>query len=86
MTGPKNATPSMWMVGVPTSSPTGSMPWWCDLLQRLVVLGRVGGVGERLGQADLGQRLDDELAVELAALVVPPVPSAVYRSRSTPLP
>ena len=30
ITGPKNATPSMWMVGVPTSSPTGSMPRWCD--------------------------------------------------------
>ena len=29
MTGPKNATPSMCMTGVPTSSPTGSMPsWW----------------------------------------------------------
>ena len=28
-TGPKNATPSMWIVGVPTSMPTGSMPrWW----------------------------------------------------------
>src|SRR3954452_17172403 len=29
ITGPKNATPSMCMTGVPTSSPTGSMPsWW----------------------------------------------------------
>jgi hypothetical protein len=25
-TGPKNATPPMWIVGVPTSRPTGSMP------------------------------------------------------------
>ena len=28
-TGPKNATPLTWIVGVPTSSPTASMPsWW----------------------------------------------------------
>src|SRR4051794_28178388 len=29
-TGPKNALPSTWMTGVPTSSPTGSIPAWCD--------------------------------------------------------
>ena len=29
-TGPKNAAPSNAMVGVPTSLPTWSMPWWCD--------------------------------------------------------
>ena len=30
-TGPKNATSLKWMVGVPTSSPTASMPSWWDL-------------------------------------------------------
>ena len=32
MTGPKKAVPSMAMVGVPTSSPTWSMPSWCEAM------------------------------------------------------
>ena len=71
ITGPKNATPSMWIVGVPTSSPTGSMPRWCDSFSAVVVLGGVGRVGQGRVEAALGQRLDVQVVVEVALLDVP---------------
>ena len=60
-TGPKNATPSMWMVGrADLACRPGPCPAWCDLRSASSYSVRVGGVGERLGQPGLGQRLDDQ--------------------------
>ena len=77
-TGPKNATPSMWIVGVPTSRPTGSMPAWWLARSSSSNSVDVVGVGQRRRQLQLGQRLLDH---DVEVLVLPPswirVPSAV---------
>ena len=51
-TGPKNATPSMWMRGrayILGARPGSPCRWWCDLRSASSYIGRVGGVGQRLG-------------------------------------
>ena len=76
----------MWMVGVPTSSPTASMPGVVAGPQRLVVLGRRRRVGQIRRQAQLGQRLlDDPVRSSIFWLWIR-VPIAVYSGASTSSP
>ena len=83
-TGPKNATPSTWMVGVPTSSPTGSMPrlWLSRSASSYSV--DVGGLGQRrrAARARLERLLDHHVEVPVALVVDPGAQRGVEGSRT----
>ena len=74
ITGPKKALPLMWIVGVPTSSPTASIPAWWLARSASSYSVEVAAVGEFGRQAQLGERLLDHHGAVLDLLLVDPGP------------